>query len=266
MENELSDFLTKLGIKSCQNLIVHSSFRKIKKAFPGITIEGFISSLREILSTGGSLIFPAFTYCFKKNTGEYEIFDKSFSPAKTGAIADVFRTMPGVTRTSSPTHSFSVWGKISDCINESNSPESPLGKGSVLDWLALQKDSYVLMAGVNFSSLSFGHYLEIMADVPWSNYSPWNYLAVEPVGVSIDGEQNLIEIPGCAKSFVAFEEFLKSEYIIQAEFVNNVHFYLIPIEKLIKHGLKYFSENHEHLLCLAGTCSACESRHHKFNI
>ena len=64
---------------------------------------------------------------------------------------------------------------------------------------------YVLMLGTDFSSLTYGHYIEIQAKVPWFDFSPWDYLNVLPIGVSIKGEQKLKEIPGCAKSFVTLK-------------------------------------------------------------
>ena len=258
---ELKSFFIELGIKQGDNVLVHSSYRNIKKAFPGVSIESFIKNLQELITPEGSLVFPAFTYCFKKTNTEYEIFDMSFSPAKTGAAADVFRTMPEVIRTSSPTHSFSLWGKINEFISYTNSPQSPLGKGSVLDWFAENDNSYILMAGVDFSSFSFGHYLEIIADVPWRDFSPWDYLSVQPTGISVEGEIDLKEIPGCAKSFIRFENFLITNNIIEDRNKEDIKFSFIPVKTIITHGINFFRDNHDILLCPKGTCKACDARH-----
>jgi aminoglycoside N3'-acetyltransferase len=259
-------YLTALGLKKDQNLIVHSSFNKIRSAFPGISIDEFIRSLQDIITPDGSLIMPAFTYCFKRKTGDYEIFDRLISSSKVGAVSEVFRRMPDVTRTSSPTHSFSVWGKAAETITSENSPESPLGNDSVLDWLAKTPNSYILLAGVDFSSMSFGHYLEIKAPVPWVDFSPWNYLNVEPVGVSISGEQNLKEIPGCAKSFINFERFLNEKRLITPKYVKDIKFYFLSVESILNNGVNYYLSNYQDLLCPLGTCKTCDSRHQQFNL
>jgi aminoglycoside N3'-acetyltransferase len=259
-----SNYLNILGLKMGFNIIVHSSFSKIKNAFPNITSEESISALKDIVTEEGSIIFPAFTYCFKKSSGEYDIFDSLNSKSKVGFLSERFRRSDGVVRTSSPTHSFALWGRITKEIEEINSPTSPLGIGSTMEWLANYFNSYVLMLGTNFSSLTFGHYLEIVTKVPWYNYSPWDYMNVLPIGVSVNGEQKLKEIPGCAKGFVNFEKYLLDKNKIQKHIYRDLTAYFISIKLLYDQGLVYFSNYYENLLCRRNTCPACDSRREKF--
>jgi len=257
-------YLKNIGIKSGQSVIVHSSFRKIKSSFVSISPENVISNLNEIITENGSIIFPTFTYCFKKSSGDYEVFDRLNSKSKVGLLSETFRTCEGVIRTSSPTHSFALWGNVKSEMSETNSPESPLGEGSILDWLTKQPNSYVLMLGTDFSSLTFGHYLEIISKVPWFDFSPWDYMNVLPIGVSIDGEQKLKEIPGCAKSFVNFEKYLLEKELIKRYDYKSLSSYLIDIGMLLNEGIKYFSNHYEKLLCPASACLACNSRRERF--
>lgn len=260
----MRNFLSELGVSKNQNIIVHSSFKKIKSAFPNATPQYVITAIQELIGSEGSLIMPSFTYCFKSRIGSYEIFDRLNMPSKVGALSEVFRTSKNVVRTSSPTHSFSMWGKITSQINYDNSPESPLGEGSVLDWLANNKNSYILMLGTNFDSLSFCHYFEVKAKVPWYDCFPWEYLGKEKIGVSIHGEQHLKEVPGCSKSFVNFESFLIDNKIISPRNKNELNSYFIPIDVLLESGLTYFRNSPEKLLCANGTCQACDFRRKKF--
>lgn len=258
------EFIQNLGLKSSQHLIVHTSFKKIKFAFPEITPSQIIQDLKEIIGSSGSIIFPVFTYCFKKTFGFYETFNPKNSKSKVGLLSETFRLSEGVIRTSSPTHSFALWGKVTEEIKEDNDPDSPLGKGSVLDWLTKNENSFILMLGTDFSSLTYGHYLEITAKVPWYNYSPWDYLNVLPFGVSTTGEQKLKEIPGCAKSFVNLEKYLLNHNLIVKHSYNGLYSYFISVKSLYSHGVTYFKENFESLLCTKGTCQACDSRRIKF--
>ncbi len=258
------EYLVKLGVRPKQCIIVHSSFSKIKSAFSAIQPCTVIDFLKKTLTNKGSIIFPTFTYCFKKSRGDYEIFDRLYSKSKVGLLSETFRLSEGVIRTSSPTHSFALWGRIKNEIDETNSPESPLGKGSVMDWLNNHANSFVLMLGTEFSALTFGHYLEIATEVPWYNYSPWDYMNVMPIGVSVNGEQKLKEIPGCAKSFVNFEKYLIDKNLIQKSTYENLSAYLISIKLLYDEGLVYFSNYYENLLCGKNTCPACDSRRKKF--
>ncbi|MBN2571852.1 MAG: AAC(3) family N-acetyltransferase [Ignavibacteriales bacterium] len=258
------DFLIKIGIKENANILMHSSYLKIRSAFYEISIEEIINSIKKIITSNGSLIMPTFTYCFKRLDGSNEVFNREKSKSKTGAITEVFRKYPDVTRTSSPTHSFAFWGKIKNIFDENNSPNSPLGKESVLEWFVNQENSYVLMLGVDFTSFTIGHYLEIQAPVPWSDFSPWDYLGVRKIGISTEGEIKLIEVPGCAKSFITFEKYLLEQNIIKSNFIKSMNYYFLNVKSIIDVGIKYFKENAETLLCPQGSCLACDSRRNKY--
>ena len=258
------DYLLKLGLKACDHIIVHSSFKSISSAFTESTPDEIIRVMQDIITPSGSLIFPTFTYCYKKSNESYEVFDSINSKSKVGLLSEIFRKNEGVIRTSSPTHAFAVWGIIKEDIKNDNSPDSPLGKGSVLEWLTKKGNTFILMLGTDFSSLSYGHYLEIAAEVPWYDYSPWEYLNVLPIGVSNLGEQKLMEIPGCSKSFVNFEKhLLQKKYIVKYSY-NHLESYLISVQDLYTFGTKYFNEKYFDLLCPKGECKACDSRRLKF--
>jgi len=259
----MKDFLLKLGVSKNQNIIVHSSFKKVRSAFPDVTQHILINTLEELIEPSGSLIMPAFTYCFKSKDGKHKVFDRLNTPAKVGTVAEVFRQSQNVIRTSSPTHSFSLWGKINSEIGYDNSPNSPLGNGSVLDWLAKQDNSFVLLLGTHFDSLSFCHYLEVKAKVPWFDCFPWDHLGKQRVGISTKGEQPLNEVPGCSKPFINFESHLVENNLINIVCKNELCTYFIPISLLLKVGTNYLTHNFEKLLCTKGTCKPCDFRRDK---
>ena len=87
----MGNFLRELGISKNQNIIVHSSFKKIKSAFPKVTPGDVINTIQVLIGQEGSLIMPSFTYCFKSSIGSYEIFDRLNTPSKVGALSEVFR-------------------------------------------------------------------------------------------------------------------------------------------------------------------------------
>jgi len=261
--SKLKKYLENIGIRKGQQVMVHTSFRRFRSAFPGITIEEFIDCLKQKITNEGSLIMAAFTYCFKRNDDEHEIFDHKKSPGKVGAVPEVFRQNSDVLRTSSPTHSFSLWGKVTESISKDNSPESPLGAGSVLDWMTNQTDSFIFLVGVDFGALSYGHYLENMSGMPWADISPWDYLQVERIGVSSSGNQQLRELPGCSKPFKNFERYLLDQQIIRYHDNKGLKSLFLPVDLLYREGLKYFNSHQDELLCPAGTCRACDTRRKK---
>lgn len=238
------------------HLLIHASFRHLKKLVPGSVPEDWIRALKSSVGRKGSLIVPAFSYNYKKTKGRQEVFSRPRTGSAVGSFSEAFRLSPGTLRTSSPTHSFCLWGKITESIDFSNAPVSPLGKGSVLQWLAENENSKILMLGVNFTSFTFGHYLEIMAPVPWADFSPWAHLGVLNAGISENGDVPIKESPGCSKAFVNFGKYLLENGHIFAKNKN----YLIPVELVLKEGLSFFRQRPQELLCEPGSCAACDNR------
>lgn len=264
--NQFAKFLRDEGLRSGQHVLMHSSFRKIRSCFPGISIEDIIHDVMNIVTDQGSLIMPAFTYCFKRTDGQHDIFDHANSVSKVGAVSEVFRLAPGVTRTASPTHSFALWGAVQGEIHPDNSPESPLGKNSVMDWLNTKSDARILLLGVNFLSMSFCHYIEVMTPVPWADVSPWDYLNVGKVGLSVHGEQPLKELPGCSQSFINFENYLLRQGVIRSFHHPEMPGYFITVRRLYESGIDFFRKQPEQLLCPEGQCEACDTRRRKLNL
>ncbi|MBI9071788.1 MAG: AAC(3) family N-acetyltransferase [Melioribacteraceae bacterium] len=260
---EIKEFINILGIKAGMHLMVHSSIKQIQKIIPDFWAINFIDELKKNLTNEGSLIMPTFTYNFKKSLGKSIAFNKENSESKVGMLTDIFRTRSGVIRTSSPTHSFALWGNIRDSVYSDNSPVSPLGGGSVPDWMTSTENSYILLLGTDFRALSYGHYLESIVKVPWSNVSPWDHLQVLPIGVSNDGLQKLQEIPGCGKPFVNFEKYLLSLNLIHRNRINSFSYYLLSVDTLYKSGLLFFKNYQDKLLCPRNTCQPCDERRRK---
>lgn len=262
----MKNYLLELGLKPQLNIIVHSSYRKIKNSFPEFADPvDVIKLMMDLITPEGSIIFPAFTYCFKKAKGDYRRFSYLESPSETGALSETFRKMYDTVRTSSPTHSFSLWGKVKEIIDFRNSPASPLGYGSVLDWLAKTSNSYILLLGTDFSSLTFGHYIEIISNALYLKTNPWSYLDILPIGVSEDDEQELIEIPGCSKSFIRFENYLLNEGFITKFSKNGLESCLISVAPLLHYGKDFLKSYPRGFLCKEGTCSSCDERHNYLN-
>lgn len=261
----IKNILSELGFRAKQHVMIHSSFKALRTLDKELKIEELISALKELISHSGSIIMPAFTYCFKSKDSSNEVFDRLNSKCKVGAISEVFRKSEGVVRTSSPTHSFALWGKVTEDIDFSNNPESPLGAGSPIEWLVNQNNSYIAMLGTDFNSFTMGHYLEIKAPVPWSDISPWDHLGITKNGVSTDGEIKLKEVPGCSKAFVNFENYLLNHKLMVRKKIDQFEYYFIPTKILYNEGLIFFKTNPGQLICPAGKCEACNERSNKLH-
>ncbi len=256
----LTDYLHALGLRPGQHVLLHCSLRKIRAAFPSSTAEALIAALQSLLTADGSLIMPAFSYCFKKTTGEATPFRPADTPGETGYVAERFRRSAGVRRTAAPTHSFALWGKIAEEVGADDSPISPLGESSVLGWLHRRDNSAVALLGVDFSALTFGHYLESKAKLPWLAVFPWAHEGILPIAVSACGEQPLQEVPGCSRSFINLEHHMLAQGRLTPFQHAGLRSYFIPVARLYEDGLAFLRKNPSGLLCAPGSCPACDTR------
>jgi len=257
---DFNEYLQRLAVQKGDQILLHCAFRKVRAAFPELGIGDLIARIQQAISRAGSLIIPSFTYCFQKNEPGPERFDRDRTGSKVGAVSDWFWRQPGVVRTSSPTHSFAMWGKVTASISLANAPASPLGAGSVLEWLVKQAQAKVLMLGTDFSSFTLGHHFEIMAPVPWVDVSPWGYLGVKKSGLTPEGEQPLRELPGCSKAFPALGNYLSEMGLIRPLQINGLTSCCIPIADIYQDALEFCRSHPLALLCPAGSCPACDER------
>lgn len=256
----LINYLYKLGVRPRQQLLVHGAFKQLKHHFPSLTPHKVNEILTEMITPKGSVIFPTFTYCLKKTDDTYKTFDPATSPAATGVLAQKFWNRTDVMRTLSPTHSFGLWGQAAHEEQLLESPRSPLGHGSVLEWLAQQRDAHILFLGTDFRAFSFGHYLECITEIPWVDVFPWGHVNALPVGVSSSGEQPLIQVPGCSGGFMRFQAYLEDQDLIYHASLEGYESMFISIPTVLDQGKVFFNNHGDQLLCPAGACKPCDVR------
>lgn len=172
--------------------------------------------------------------------------------------------MPQIVTTCSATHSFFALGEAAQSVGQDNAPESPLGDGSLLDWLAQQAHACSFLFAVDLSALSFCHYLEVKAPVHGLWRFPWSHVGILPVGISVAGEQPLREVPGCSKSFVAFQSYLLSRKKVRRVRRGRFWAYLLELNFLLSEGLRFFRKHAQLLFSAPGTCPAFDERRRAF--
>lgn len=99
--------LANLGIKTKDNLMIHSSLKSFGKINPNDIIEAFIETVND-----GLVIFPTHTWNIMKNDGD--IFDVDLTDSCVGALTNIARKYPGFKRSMHPTHSVCAHGKMRD--------------------------------------------------------------------------------------------------------------------------------------------------------
>lgn len=187
----LRRFLTEIGVRAGDTLMVHASWRGLN-GFNG-TPSQFCATLREAVGEQGLVVMPSLTY-HNQSSAEFlasgKPMDVRRSPSAMGLLTEVFRRGKGVARSLSPTHPLLAWGNDAQAfIKDHERTDRPFGPDSPFARL-LERNALILCIDTGFSSITFTHFVEDRLadtiDVPL-------YEAAPIVGTVIDANGTAIE-------------------------------------------------------------------------
>jgi len=236
-------------------MLIHS-----KRADLGEVRGGSATILSALNSVAKRLVFPAFTPTTqvipldgplnngihygdgKTGNGEAVSFHSSLSPeAGAGSLANDFRLLPGVRRSSHPIYSFC--GLDVDAAILSQSLADPLAPLAAL----YQAKGWVIHLGTDFTESIFIHYIERLAGR--RQFTRW-----ARVGDRIVACPNM---PGCSRGFIPAEGWL--ETTIRSVSLNGSRICAYPMN-LVTHMLKTRLEQDPlALLCEEPGCAPCSA-------
>jgi len=174
----LRDELSALGVEPGMVVLVHSSLGSIGWVCGGPV--AVIEALQESVRSYGTLVMPSHSGDLSdpglwKNPPVPEswwqpirdtmpAYREAITPTREmGRIAELFRIMPNVVRSSHPQVSFSAWGERAVEIVSNHTLEMSLGEGSPL-CRVYDADGYVLLLGVGFDKNTSFHLAEYRAE------------------------------------------------------------------------------------------------------
>jgi aminoglycoside 3-N-acetyltransferase len=158
---QIRDKLNSVDIGLEPIVFLHSSLFQLGKLDFGI--EDLNSLLLEWVGPNGTLLMPSFSY---QNTGDWYV---STSKAKTGALTEYFRRLPGVVRSIHPIHSVTAYGKYAGLFAE-EMESSSFGVKSAFHKL-IEMDAINVSLGANFiGGATFLHYAEEFVLVPFREF------------------------------------------------------------------------------------------------
>jgi aminoglycoside 3-N-acetyltransferase len=170
---ELKALLHRLGVAPGDVVMVHSSFDRFE-GFQG-SLRDAMQVLQDAVGSEGGLLMP--TLPFSGNAVEYvktnAILDVKRTPSRMGFMTEIFRRLPGVSRSLHPTHPVAGWGaKAARLLESHRSARTPCGAGSPFEKL-VEADGKLVLLGVSIRTMTFYHYLEedLEARMPFSPFT-----------------------------------------------------------------------------------------------
>jgi aminoglycoside 3-N-acetyltransferase len=170
---EFERLLQRLDVQPGDVVMVHCSFARFE-GFRG-SLGDAVHALQNAVGSTGGLLMP--TLPFSGLAVDYArlntVLDVKRTPSHMGILSEIFRRMPGVSRSLHPTHPVAGWGaKVPRALGTHRSARTPCGAGSPFEKL-VEADGKVLLLGVDVRSMTFFHYLEeeLESRMPFSPFT-----------------------------------------------------------------------------------------------
>ncbi|MCY0880223.1 MAG: AAC(3) family N-acetyltransferase [Firmicutes bacterium] len=155
--------LEQLGVKRRDWVFAHSSLKAFGEVDGGA--HAVIDALWESVGESGLLAMP--THTWGTVNRQQPVFHVQLTPSMVGHITEVFRHRAGAGRSWHPTHSVAALGPDSgDFLRGHEQWSTPCAKNSPYGRL-VDAGGWVLLLGVDLSSLTLFHAFEEWAEVPW---------------------------------------------------------------------------------------------------
>lgn len=180
IQSEIAEALRGVGLQSGDSVMVHTSLGKIGYVCGGA--QAVIEALIETVGEGGTIMMP--TQSWKNldpETGvhwdadeadwdrireNWPAYNKAITPTNTmGAVAEMFRSWPGMVRSDHPARSVAAWGKHAQYLTLNHDLSDIFGDRSPIGKL-YELDGKVLLIGVDYDKNTSIHLADVRAGYP----------------------------------------------------------------------------------------------------
>jgi len=252
--SEVSRLLESLSLRG-NHVVVHASLSSFGQVEGGART--ICETLIETVGDGGTIVMPAFTHreTLSASNGppvgarRVVAFHPDLPVSRdSGAVAEEFRRMPGVLRSSHPTHSFAAWGRQGRDVLSTQRDNNPLGPLKKLNVLQGQ----VLLLGTSLQAATAVHLAEERSGRSYLGRNT----AVRVNAAGYDERVVLENIPGCGAAFLKLEDQLDPSKIRSVPLSRGAA-RKIPIRYLVNLATRALESDPQVFICDDPACASC---------
>jgi aminoglycoside N3'-acetyltransferase len=213
------------------------------------------AALLDAVGDGGTILMPAFTYA-ETLSGRAPGRPVAYHPdlpvsREIGSVAEAFRHLPGVLRSSHPTHSFCAWGRQAREVLSTQRDNNPLGPLKKLNVVQGQ----VLLLGTSLQAATAIHLAQERVGAPASTRR--TALRVNAAGYA---ERAVLEnVPGCHLGFAKLEPHLDPAKVRTLALAHGAA-RKVPIRYLVQLASTLLERDPHALSCERPDCDSCAAK------
>jgi len=250
----LKDDFTRLGVKSGDIIIMHSSLSKIGWIIGGSV--ALIKAIMEVLTPEGTLVMPAHTGDNSEPSywkyppvpedwwelirNEMPAYEPEIAPTRgIGIVAETFRKWTNVYRSEHPSMSFAAWGKNAKFITQGHKIGMDLGEASPIAKIYELKGQ-ILLLGVTHESNTSLHLAEYRSDFTGKKYQ------INGSAMIRDGKREWVEweeLDIDSDDFEKIGDDFEKEYEIIKGKVGLADAHLVSQPKIVDYAVEWMKKN-----------------------
>lgn len=180
LKEEIVQKLREVGLEKGDAVMVHTSLKRMGYVCGGA--QTVIEALMEVVGEDGTIMMPTQSWKnldpetgvhweadpedWQRIRDHWPAYDKALTPTNTmGAVAEMFRQMPGSVRSDHPARSVCAWGRHAAYLTEAHDLSNIFGDGSPIGRL-YALDGKVLQLGTGYDKNTSLHLADARAEYP----------------------------------------------------------------------------------------------------
>ena len=254
LKDEIIQKLKEVGLKNGDAVMVHTSLGKMGYVCGGA--QAVIEALMEVVGDSGTIMMP--TQSWKNldpETGvhweveqkdwqlirdNWPAYDKNLTPTNTmGAVAEMFRQVPGSVRSDHPARSVCAWGRYAEYLTKDHDLSNIFGDGSPIGRL-YELDGKVLLIGTGYDKNTSLHLADMRAEYP-DKHTCVEHSAVSEAGKRVWKAYETLFVDG--NDFDKIGEDFEKAYAVPRVQIGNALVRLMYQRELVDFAVKWMETN-----------------------